>query len=323
SAMDPLKGYILVTTMLERYHEMVKGEKPDWAGSLGMASLVRKEGYVKPISMLTFGREQITDVLIKNTNSKVANVATAQVKDPAECKGRHSLRAVIDDPKIVEGLFKRAARNEATVNDLVFACARKILTDWNRERGAKVGRFRFMLITSLAGRMPETKGEGAGLSGLNFVHKDPDADLDAMMRDFRDQRRNQLERGVDVQFNYTLRKIVQATRVLPLSKRTKLVRRLIERIPCTFYLSNLGTVWPKSKGSMESTIVKVGDFEINDMHSSASISRNLGLGLTIRSHNNRMYLNYVCDRFRFSLEEAKDITDRLTAEIIAAADPVE
>ncbi|MCZ7585094.1 MAG: hypothetical protein M5R36_18155 [Deltaproteobacteria bacterium] len=135
-------------------------------------------------------------------------------------------------------------------------------------------------------------------------------------------RKTQLDRGVDIQFYNTLRYIVQAFRIFPIHVRRNFVRPIIERIPCTFYLSNLGTVWPKivdGRQTMDSVVLGAGDFVISDMHSSASIARNLGLGLTVRAHNRRFYMNYVCDRFRFEQGEAKDITDRITNELINAA----
>ncbi len=323
SVMDPAKAYRLVTRMLEGYHERVKGVRPEWADSLGMAALVRKEGFVKPIPLGRFAREQVYDVLVKNPEKSIANIRTKRILPVADCMGRISIRYVLDDEKLLAGLTERARRNEATVNDLIFACARRVISRWNVERGETVDKFRFMLITSLTGRMPLGDNTGAGLAGLNFVsggHKD--ADLDTLIRYFRDVRKDQLGRGIDVQFYNTLRHIVQTTRVLPLEKRLALVRRIIERIGCTFYLSNLGTVWPRienGRQTMDSVILGAGDFVIDDIHSSASISRTLGLGLTTRVHNRRFYMNYVCDRFRFEDAEARELTDRVTNEFIASA----
>ncbi|MCZ7585093.1 MAG: hypothetical protein M5R36_18150 [Deltaproteobacteria bacterium] len=173
SVMDPAKAYIVITTMLARYHEKIKGEKPEWAKALGMAMLKRKEGFIKPLPMRTFAREQLSDTLIKNTNSRVATIRTRRLLDPAEHKGRISLRAVIDDEKILDGLLARALRNHATLNDLIFACAHRVIRAWNDERGETKDRFRFMLITSLTGRMALGDNTGAGLSGLNFYFGSP------------------------------------------------------------------------------------------------------------------------------------------------------
>lgn len=323
SVMDPAKAYKMLTRTLQGYHERVKGVTPEWTEALGMAALVRKEGFVTPMPMGAFVKDQVYDVLVKNPEKSIANIKTKRVLDPAGCKGRISLRHVIDDPKIIEGLTSRARRNEATINDLMFAAARSVISRWNTERGESVDKFRFMLITSLVGRMPLGDNSGAGLAGLNFVSGGRrGADLDTLMSDFRDVRKDQLKRGIDVRFNHTLRHIVQTLRVLPLERRQALVRRIIERIGCTFYLSNLGTVWPRienGRQTMDSLILGAGDFVIDDMHSSASISRTLGLGLTTRVHNRRFYMNYVCDRFRFEFDEARDLTDRITSEIVSAA----
>ena len=102
-----------------------------------------------------------------------------------------------------------------------------------------------------------------------------------------------------------------------------MVGRLIGRIPCNFYISNLGTVWPKivdGKATPDSIVTGAGDFVIDDITSSASISRTVGLGLHTRTHNRRFYMNFICDRFRFTEEEAKNLTNRVVQEFKNAAD---
>jgi hypothetical protein len=322
SAMDPSKAYRVLTTMLTRYHEKVKGKKPAWAESLGMAALKRSGSLVKPLPLTTFAKEQLTDLWFTNPPSKVATVATQEIRDFKKVKGRFSKRAVIDDPKLLKGLFARVHKNEATLNDLLFAVSRKTLTQWNQEHGVSAERFRYLLITSLQGRTELPEQAGAGLAGLIFVSAGHEgADLDSLTRYFRDVRADQLRRGVDIQFYNTTCYISRTLRLLPQKLRRKIGALIGESAPCTFYLSNLGVVWPKwvdGKPTMDSAIVKVGDFEINDVHSSASIGKNVGLGLTTRTHNRRLYLNFVGDRFRYHKEEFEELVDRFVAELISA-----
>lgn len=321
-AMDPNKAYSLLTEMLAAYHEKVKGKPPEWAGSLGMAALKRGGALVKPIPMLNFAKEQLADVWIRNRAGLVSNIASEQIRDYKITKGRHSFRTFIDDPKLIKALFNRVKRNDATFNDLAFAVARKAITKWNEERGVGAERFRFLLITSLKGRMELPKDAGAGLAGLNFVNiGQGHADLDTLIRFYRDTRSDQLRRGIDIQFYNTTCSIIRTLRLFPMSYRFALAGAIGQSIPCTFYISNLGVVWPKfvdGKPTMDSAVLGAGDFIIDDIHSSASLGRTVGMGLTMRTHNRRLYLNFVADRFRFKYDEAKELSNRMINDLISA-----
>ena len=323
SAMDPTKGYKLFTNMLAGYHERVTGKKPDWNQAVGMAGLAKAGKFIEPESKFTFIKDQLSDVLFRNTGGRVGLIANAKTEDYHVVKGRHSLRAVFDDFRIVESLLKRAEGNKATMNDLMFACVRKALAEWNTERDYSADRFRFMLITSMTGRMKQQSGVGARVSGLNFISEEPPkADIDSMMRNFAHIRTDQLRRGVDIHFNETMRTMVRGLRWLPLKKRCGLIGKLLGRINCTFYISNLGTVWPRfenGRPTADSIVTGAGDFVLDDITSSASIARNVGLGLHTRTHNSRFYMNFICDRFRFNWEEAVALRDRVVKEFENAA----
>jgi len=323
SAMDPNRGFKLLTKMLSGYHGKIKGKPPKWADSVGMAALKRGQALIKPMPALEFAKEQMMDIWITNRSSLVSNVATEGIRDYKQVKGRHSIRAVIDDPKILKGIFARVKRNNATLNDLVFAVARKTLTTWNEEHGESADRFRFMLITSLKGRAQLVKTAGAGLSTLNFVAvNNGHQDLDTLIQHFSQDRQNQLNKGVDIRFYNLTCNIIKALRVLPMATRVKIAGNIGQTVPCTFYISNLGVVWPEikdGKPTANSAVLGAGDFCINDFHSSASIARTLGLGLTIRTHNRRLYLNFVADRFRFRYHEMKTLVDRMVENLINTA----
>ena len=326
SAMDPFKGYTVMTHTLERYHEMVTGKKPAWSGSAGsLASARSNKALVKPLPMLTFAREQLTDVWYTNRASILSKIACEKILDYHEVKGRHCLRTRITDMQLIKTLVDRAVSIDCTFNDVLMAVARQTLSEWNADHGKAHDRFRMMLATSLVGRADLPMDAGAGLGGLNFVSAGHEnADLDTLIRFFGECRRTQLKRGVDVSFYKTLDRLVGALRVLPLKTRTNLIRPTIERIPCTLSLSNTGSIWPKSvdelgRQSLESKIVGAGDFRIDVWHTNVSIARNLGIGLTCRTHNKIFYLDFVYDRFRFRRHEAEALTERLVKNIHGAA----
>jgi hypothetical protein len=323
SALDPARAYLFLTRFLAVYHEKIKGEQPEWSQSLGMAALSRKNSHIKPIPWGQFMREQMLDIWYYNRSKNISHIKTESLRDYRTTQGRHSMRAVIDEPEIIKGLLDRAKLNEATFNDLIFAVARSVISEWNDEHNVTSERLRFMLITSLKGRMELPKDAGAGLSGLNFVSAghNKKTDLDELVRFFRDTRKAQLANGIDIQFYLTACKFLSTVRLMPMKTRNKVMHPLSYSSPITFYLSNLGVVWPKFENGLpttDSVVLGSGDFLLNDFHSSASIGRSVGLGLTIRTHNRRVYFNFVADRFRFRKQEFEEISDRIMKTLINA-----
>jgi hypothetical protein len=317
AAMDPFKGYAVMTRVFEAYHEKVTGKRPKWSGSSGSLASARKNAFVKPIPMVEFAKEQLSDVWIKHRKSTLSPVACEKIEDYHKVKGRHCLRRTIEDMDLIQTVVNRAVAIEGTFNDVLMAVTRNELAQWNKEHNAPANSFRMMLATSLIGRADLPVDSGAALAGLNFVSAGHEnADLDTLIRFFGQQRRSQLSRGIDVRFYMTLDKVVRALRVLPIRTRIAMMRPLVQNIPCTASLSNTGSIWPKSvdeKGrqSLESKITGAGKFKIEQWHSNVSIARNLGMGLTCRTHNRRFYMDFVFDRFRFRRHEAVAITDRI------------
>jgi hypothetical protein len=81
-------------------------------------------------------------------------------------------------------------------------------------------------------------------------------------------------------------------------------------------------MWPrfeKGKATTDTIVKGAGDFEIDDIHSSASMGRSMGLGLTTRTHNRKFYLNFVGDRFRFRKAEMQKLVDLIVKDLINAA----
>jgi NRPS condensation-like uncharacterized protein len=323
SAMDPAKAYKVITDLLARYHEKVTGKPPEWAKTLGMAALKRKGGLIKPVGFGKFVLGQLNDIWFQNNTSSLSKIACEQIKDYRKTKGRHSLRSVIDDPKLIAGLMARSEKNQATLNDLMLAVMRKTLTQWNRDRDQSAQRFRMMIITSLKGRTElSTKTAGADVSAINWVSKGhEDTDLDTLTQIFRDTRKQHLSQGLDILTNQLMKKVVSMSRIMPMRTRFKVMHAASQSVPCTYCLSNLGVVWPRyenGRPTMDSQILGAGDFVIDDIHSSASLGRSLEISVTTRTHNRRLYINFIMDRFRFRFHEAKALKDKFVEDLINA-----
>lgn len=327
SAMDPFKGYYVTTAMLAKYHEKVMGQKPEWASALGMASLGNEPKHNKtkvPKKMRNFFVVERAQDIAKRffKHGRITPIASEKVLPFKDAIGRHSLRIVFDDPKLIDGFSMRAQKQGARVNDFLLTVMQRQLAEWNRQMDVEQNCFRLMLVSSLKGRMELSQDVGAGISGISFVTGGLSGmDFDDMMRWFREKRIELLKNKFDVRFNKWAGLYIEYTRVLPFPVRRRIWREVIKSISLNVYLSNVGVVWPKivdGKPTMDSQLLGAGDFVISDIHSSPSIGPNIGLGVTIRTHNRRMYINFVCDRYRFRFDEAKALTSHIESGLLNA-----
>ena len=125
----------------------------------------------------------------------------------------------------------------------------------------------------------------------------------------------------DIHFYKWVSDTFGALRFLPLSARQKIWRPLILAVPIAAYVSNLGVVWPRlenGRPTMDSVLLGAGGFEISDIHSSPSLLRNVGIGVTTRIHAKRLFINFVCDGFRFREDEARLLMAMFADELTRA-----
>ncbi|MFH1943706.1 MAG: hypothetical protein ABIL68_16515 [bacterium] len=326
-AMNPQRGYRMLTDMLARYHMKVCGVSPPWSQLPGMASLGRQPRQsTKDIPMRAnalFAAEYARSILSDLIRRRPAvQLACERKLNYRRVHGRHSLRLRYDDPIILDALVSRAARSGAQLNDIWMALTHRTITRWNKEHDAPHDNFKTTLIVSLQGRLKLPEHEGVGLSCLNFQTTDLHrADLDELITHFRQRRFGMLRRMTDIRFYKLISDAFASLRFMPLRLRKRIWPPLILTVPIAAYVSNLGVVWPRienDRPTMDSAVLGAGGFEISDIHSSPSLLRNVGLGITTRVHARRLFINFVCDSFRFREEEARSLVAMFADELTEA-----
>ncbi len=329
SVVDPYKAFKVLTRLLELYHERVKGERPEWAETIGMTALARKREplWVAPRStMFTFPRDVFRNFRRWNKSRgpvRFSQIATREILDFRQVKGRYGLRAVIDDAALFESLLARAKRNGATLNDLLLAVALRCITRWNRDNAAPAEYFRLLLASSLKGRTEVPETVGTGLSGLTFaVRGNENGDLDESIGFFRNYRRSILENKLDIKAYAWMSQWYSIMRVLPLKIRMRYLAPMLTSPRVCFSLSNIGVMWPRiedGRPTLDSAVLGAGDLVIEDMHSCPTLGPNTGFGMIARMHNRRFYMNFMFDRFRFRKDEARSLADRFVEGVTNAA----
>lgn len=316
SAFDGGKAFALMNGLLTRYHELVTGRQPEWANLTGMTTLATAKP-VTPQPFVSWLREQLPTII--GPSAKVDHIAT---RERRKVRGRHSVRGVIDDKKLLKAILARARRNEATLSDLMLAVMKKVVGQWNEQRNAPHSRTRMMLISNLRGRITLPEHAGAGVAALSLSGGEPrSADPDEACRQVRQWRVDQLRRGNDVALYRFASGLVQAARVLPMKVRRKILRPIMSAAHCTVSISNVGVVWPKivdGRPTGETAITRVGDFEIDDMLSSPSIGKQLDLGIVCRTLHGRLLINFTTDRADFHFDEIQEFRNRFLKALTSA-----
>ena len=325
SVVDPNKAYRVLTSLMALYHEKVTGSPPAWVDAVGMASLKADDknlwsapwhtglsfpiNYYKSIVSHTGWRRSQGRI-------KISPIASASVKDYRLLKGRHGLRLVFDDWDFIQALLQRARRQQASLNDLLMAVGQAVFRNWNQERGVSSDWFHFVLASSLKGRMKIPDTVGTGLSALSFVSPAKAAkSMDQTMRFFRDYRKDLLKKRFDLMAYEWASRWYSLLRIIPFEIRRQNLAKMLTASPITFNLSNVGVVWPKivdGRPTHDSVVLGTGNLEIEDIHSCPTFGPKTSLGLVVRMHSRRLYMNFVCDRFRFTDDEARALVPRLT-----------
>lgn len=315
-AVDAGSAYVHIKDILARYHEKVTGEMPYWKDARSITSALSEVTEVKSLSATAFLKEQAQDLFL-SSQARVSQVATKQIGIQ---KGRYCYRYIFDDPRFMEGVKIFARRNNATFGDILAASMTRSISKWDRDKGSQKDQIRSLLAVNIRNRVPSLAGENVALSGLMVKLTSPNRmDLDQVVQVYRDHRIDQLNRGVDIAYYKMLHTVAKSMQWMPLRVRRRVAGSLFS-LPITYIMSNMGVMWPevvKGKSTGQSLFTRAGGIEIDDVHSSPSLTKDVGMGMQCRTLGNRFFLNFVYDRFRFSKEESQELSDRMNEDLAA------
>ncbi|MCB9787733.1 MAG: hypothetical protein H6744_13705 [Deltaproteobacteria bacterium] len=315
-AVDAASGYELIKRILAEYHRRVTGEAPPWGESASIASQAQDRAPASPPGFVPYLRDQLSEYYLKSQRD-ISQVAGT--RRPGTL-GRTCHRAIFEPDGALGAMKRLAKKHQASLSDVLLASISRTIATWDRERGLPARSQRCVLVVNSRGRIPETANESIALTGLALPVTAPDVrTLGAVVEHFRDVRSAQWAAGVDVANFRLLDAIARSTRLMPRQARYFLARRATQ-VPVTFLLSNIGIMWPEVKGGRmtgRSELTEAGGLSIDDVHSCPSMAKEIGLGVIARTLGGRLFINYSADRWRFTDEEAKALTDRINADLEA------
>jgi hypothetical protein len=318
AGFDAAGGFAFFRDLLATYHARVTGERPAWADAPAITSSAAPPRTVaRPVSTLRYFLSQMWDIRVR-VAGRVSLIASEGTR---EALGRTAHRAVFGKEE-VRGLLGVAKRNEATLTDVLMAGVARSIGAWDREHGLKEDVVRGLLSVNIRTAASADGAEGVRLSGINVNAVNPERLApDAAVKLYRDGRKDQLARGADVAFYRLLGTIARGVLAVPVRWREPLARKLLE-VPVTFLLSNIGVMWPaieNGRPTARSAVTGAGGLVIDDVHSCPSAAPYVGMLVIARTLGGTLFVNFSCDRRRFTRPEAAALTGRIAEELRAMA----
>jgi len=289
--------------MLLRYHEIVKGERPDWADQ---SAAISSSGKRKVKIRQTDWKEYISDVgqnLANMMEKPVLPVGSGNCKDP----GQHHVKRVLTTEE-TEWVGKLAARNSASPVDLLAACAQMAVDQWNATRNIPPGLLTLPMTVNTRGRY----GGGAPNNSSLIVFKSRSKDRTdpaAFLRSLALTRIKHFRHQEDVKYVRNLETIVEYFRILPFRVRRRIAHSIAARQKFSIAVTLLGALWPmikNGKPSANSSVTRSGDFSITEVH---------GLGYKLLSSTHVLLMVYIFDgRLNLILTSSASLFNRQEAE---------
>ncbi len=294
------------------YHRETKGRDPDWAGAPGIHAQSKNQK-IEAISLFRFFLRAY------RTNKDYPHgQASMPASIPEFDSGRRIIRHIITDVKEQSALRARAREAGGSLSDLFMAASKLAIQEFNDSRNASTEILTHGLAVNLRGRVPaaETRSMGNPMSGIVIpTSRSERRDPDSLLRLVAQRRKMMLAEGYDIAMSRLLQSISAHTRILPSRYRHPLMRKFLDW-PISFFLTNLGVVWPRMENGRptgETAITHVGDMELVDVHSSVGPTKNNGLAMILRTFMGKFYCVFVFGLNRIN-EKDGAIFSRLVME---------
>jgi len=294
--------------ILLRYHEIVKGEKPVWADQ---ATAISSSGKRKVKIHQADWKEYVANVRHNLTNmleNSVVPVGSGDGKD----EGQHHVKKVLSIEE-TQWVGKLAARNSASPIDLLAACAKLAVDQWNSARNVPPGLLTVPMTVNTRGRYG---GSGSpNTTSLLFFKSRPDDRRDpaALLRSLALTRIKHFRHQEDVKYVRNIETVIEYFRILPFWIRRRIAHSIVSRHEFSIAVSLLGALWPvikNGKPSATTSVTSSGDLTLTEVH---------GLGYKLLSSTHVLLMVYIFDgRLNVILTSSASLFTRGEAEAFLA-----
>lgn len=270
--------------LFSNYHEIVKGEKPEWAYHQISVSSSRKRKVVPhKTSRIEFFNDFKRD-LRRLAEKSALLVGSGKAGDTRQ----HHVRRVLT-VEDTERLTRLSLRRGASSVDLLTAGLNMAVDQWNAARGVAPGVVTTSLSVNLRGRF-EGYGE-TNNSSLLFFRTTPEERKDAaqLTRSLALTRIRHFRRQADLKWLRNTVKGLKALAYFPFRIKRRIVDFMVNRHEFTIAIGLLGVLWPKLKNgkpTAESFLTSTGDLSVTGVY---------GLGYKLLSSTRVLLIVYAFD----------------------------
>ncbi|MCZ7586024.1 MAG: hypothetical protein M5R36_23350 [Deltaproteobacteria bacterium] len=299
----------LIARTFAIYHELVKGEPPDWAQTKGMTSSVaRRPPRLHPVSVIRRMRAEA---------ARLKDHPLIRMVDPDRIRTAHRYvvrRTLTEDE--TSAMAATAKRLGMTVNDFVsVACVRAI----DELLGTPEGTLSFWIPVNLRATVKDHHGRMNFASAVNVdLIREERKDREKLGALFVERRKAHMT-GATAETNLRLlRLLLGLSHLFPERVRGPRLKKLFHA-PMSFMNSNVGVLWPRfdnGKLTTDSVMTCAGDCEILDYDVNFSTDESLGHGLVAYTYRKRFTLNFSGYRDLFERETMERFLDIIKRELL-------
>jgi hypothetical protein len=300
---------------LANYHEILRGQKPDWGVQPEALSTSRKRlvkiKKSRAWDFLGEARETLGNMFEKPTLP--AGNGSSGDQRQFQIKREFSIEET-------EKIVKTSAGKGVSLVDLLAACSNMAIDQWNDARGISQG----ILTTSMSVNM---KGRFRGFqtdnnSALLFFKSTPHERQNprSFMRSLSLARIKQFRNNKDFKFYRDVSRMNTTFRLLPFRVKSPIVHWLMQKHQFSVGITMLGVIWPafkNGKPTMESCLTETGNLSITSVH---------GIGYKLLSNTHLLFIVYffanklnvvlAASASLFTREEADAFLDLMVANLL-------
>lgn len=301
---------------LLHYHEIVTGQRPEWAEDKIALSTVKKrairpraKGWIETIKESHHGFMQIFE-------RPARPVGSGTKKDP----NQYFAKRVFSEDESAR-IVSHAMQQGVNFVDALTACTNLAIDAWNRARGREPGLVTTAMTVNTRGRMSDF--DTPNNSSVIFFRSTPDQrqDLVEFRRTLAKMRMRHFREHKDMTTLRNIRRLNGATRLFPYSIRKRLIHFFLQNHKFSIAVTFLGTVWPKlinGKPSAESSVTRSADLRVAEVHGVGyKLHSGTELLLIVYAFHNRLNLILEASGSLFTQSETGLFLD-LIVEILCA-----
>jgi hypothetical protein len=301
--------------MLGHYHEIITGEKPDWAiSSYGVSTSAKKPVIVKKPTLKEFlenGRRSIDQMFEKP-------MLPAGSGNPDD-NGQHHIKRVLSTEDTLK-IGISTARNAVSPVDMLTACANLAIDRWNALRNTSPGLLTTSMTVNTRGRFSQF--ETPNNSALIFFRSTPEDRKDpfSYSRSLALARIKHFRNQMDIKFVRDIQLLMAAIRPLPEHLRRRIVHKVMQLHEFSIGITLLGVIWPKfeqNRPTGESNVTETANLTIEEVHGLGyKLLSNTRTLLIIYLYRNRLNLILAAHASLFTRQEAENFLDTIIEQVM-------